>query len=69
MENVMKVPHYGMFSDTGNYMIDCIVEYAKLNKLSWSEIYTLLERMSKEKEYAEATDTAVKEYVYEAVFV
>lgn len=65
----MKVPHYGMFSDTGNYMIDCIVEYAKLNKLSWSEIYTLLERMSKEKEYAEATDTAVKEYVYEAVFV
>jgi len=68
MENVMKVPHYGMFTDTGNYMIDCIVEYAKLNKLSWSEIYVLLERMSKEKEYEEVMDTAVRESIYTAIF-
>ena len=59
--------NYGMFSDRGNRVIDGVVISAK--ELGWSFEYVLefLGDIATVEGFEEATDTAVKEYVYEAL--
>lgn len=65
---MFQVPHYAMFTEAGNFAVDMIVSFATKNNLSWDETYSMLEKLSQQKGCEEATDTAVREYVYEAVF-
>jgi len=59
--------YYGMFSDRGNRVIDGVVISAK--ELGWSFEYVLelLGDIATVEGFEEATDTAVKECVYEAL--
>ena len=56
-----------MFTDAGNFKIDSVVSVAKIAQLSWPEVHNLLVILSKQEEYAEATDTAVREIVYKTL--
>jgi hypothetical protein len=58
---------YAMFTDEGNAMIHGIVAGAKYKNLTWPEVYDMLETVSKIDGYGEATDTAVRECVYDAL--
>lgn len=60
--------HYGMFTENGNRVIDGIVIVAKEQNWSWDFVNGLLTQLSNLDDFAEATDTAVREYVYEAIF-
>ena len=68
----MTVTSYGMFTDKGNYMVGRIVEAAlglimldgdELN--AWQFAYRELQKLSFADEFGEATDTAVREAVYD----
>lgn len=60
--------HYGMFTSEGNVAIAGIVEYAKMHNLSWATVYQNLVDLSNfDEKYAEATDTVVRECVYDAI--
>ena len=78
----MKNQTYGMFTDEGNLMVARIVEAAQgLVKLdgdelnAWQFAYRELQKLEKgsfmkngvENTFGEATDTHVREQVYEAV--
>ena len=70
----MTVTSYGMFTDKGNYMVGRIVEAAQgLIKLdgdelnAWQFAYRELQKLGHADEFGEATDTAVREEVYEAI--
>jgi len=78
----MKNQTYGMFTDEGNLMVARIVEAAQgLVKLdgdelnAWQFAYRELQKLEKgsfmkngvENTFGEATDTDVREQVYEAV--
>jgi hypothetical protein len=65
MENVMR--HYGMFTDKGNQVVDGIVIAAKELGWSFDEVLDILFDIATVDGFGEATDTAVKEYVYEAL--
>lgn len=60
---------YEMFTDKGNAMVHGIVVAAKHKGLSWAEVYDMLVTISKIDGYGEATDTAVRECVYNALNV
>lgn len=55
---------YGMFSDFGNDAVDAIVRRAKILNVSWAAVEKDLYELSKNDDFAEATDTAVREAVY-----
>jgi hypothetical protein len=57
---------YGMFTDAGNSAVDSIVEMARKHQLSWHTVHDMLEAICLEEAYEEATDTAVREAVYQA---
>ena len=70
----MTVTSYGMFTDKGNYMVGRIVEAAlglimldgdELN--AWQFAYRELQQLGYADEFGEATDTAVREEVYDAI--
>ena len=70
----MKNQTYGMFTSEGNYMVGRIVEAAlglimldgdELN--AWQFAYRELQKLSFADEFGEATDTDVREQVYEAI--
>ena len=70
----MTVTSYGMFTTKGNYMVGRIVEAAQgLIKLdgdelnAWQFAYRELQKLGHSDEFGEATDTDVREQVYEAV--
>ena len=70
----MTVTSYGMFTPEGNYMVGRIVEAAQgLIKLdgdefnAWQFAYRELAKLGHSDEFGEATDTDVREQVYEAV--
>jgi hypothetical protein len=70
----MTVTSYGMFTDKGNYMVARIVEAAQgLIKLdgdelnAWQFAYRELQQLGYADEFGEATDTAVREEVYDAI--
>ena len=62
-----EVMDYGMFTDFGNAMIHGIVESARLKKSTWPEVYQLIYTISFFDGYGEATDTAVREAVYDTL--
>ena len=70
----MKNPTYGMFTPEGNHMVARIVDAGKklieqdgdeLN--AWQFAYRELRKLGQADEFGEATDTAVREEVYEAI--
>ena len=70
----MTQTSYGMFTDKGNYMVGRIVEAAhKLLEqdsdqlIAWAFAYRELQQLGYADEFGEATDTAVREEVYDAI--
>lgn len=61
------VPDYGMFTELGNAAVHAIVTAAKANNMTWAETYRALHALSERKEFSEATDTAVREVVYDSL--
>jgi len=62
------VPEFGMFTEEGDYEIYRIVDLAKRANLTWSQVSGLLQQLSTELGYEEATDTVVRERVWEFLF-
>lgn len=60
--------YFGMFTERGNRVVHGIVIAAKELNWSFDEVMDLLNDIATLEEFAEATDTAVREYVYEAIF-
>jgi hypothetical protein len=58
---------YGMFTDFGNDAVDAIVRRAKILNASWTAVENDLFTLSEREEFAEATDTVVREAVYIAL--
>lgn len=65
----MQVQKFGMFSEAGNIAVGEIVEKSKAENLTWLETYQLLVDLAEfdYDKFGEATDTVVREMVYEAV--
>jgi hypothetical protein len=68
-EQHLNIPEYSMFSDKGNLAIHGIVLAARRDRLSWTEVRAALDRLARQLPdvYGEATDTAVRECVYDAL--
>ena len=70
----MTNPTYGMFTPEGNYMVARIVDAAKKlvaedgdQLTAWAFAYRELQQLGYSDEFGEATDTDVREQVYDAV--
>lgn len=61
------IKEYGMFTELGNAAVNAIVVAAKANNMTWAQVYRALGALSEQKEFAEAMDTVVREYVYDAM--
>ena len=64
---MIATQNYGMYTDAGNSAVDSIVEMARKHQLSWPTVVGMLEAISLEEAYEEATDTAVREAVYQTL--
>jgi hypothetical protein len=62
-----KEIYYGMFTDAGNQAVHAIVEQARAKDMSWLEVYQELVRLADVEVFGEATDTMVREIVYDAL--
>jgi hypothetical protein len=62
-----KEIYYGMFSDAGNQAVHAIVEQARASNMAWLEVYQELCRLAEVKAFGEATDTMVREIVYDTL--
>jgi len=58
--------YYGMFSEAGNQAVDGLVVVAKALDLSWPQVYSALNVLGANPKFREATDTVVRECVYDA---
>jgi hypothetical protein len=65
MSTNIVVPEFGMFTEEGDYEVYRIVDLAKRAKLTWHQVSGLLTQLSTESGFEEATDTVVKERVWE----
>ena len=65
MSNNVVVPEYGMFTEEGDYEIFRIVDLAKRARLTWHQVSGLLQQLSNTEGFEEATDTVVRERVWE----
>lgn len=65
----MNIPDYGMFFDHGNLTVHGIVIAARQGQLNWTQVYAALASLASQypDECGEATDTAVRECVYDAL--
>lgn len=61
------VKEYGMFTELGNAAVHAIVVAAKANNMTWVQVYRALGALAEQKEFSEAMDTVVREYVYDAM--
>ena len=61
------VPDYAMFTELGNAAVHAIVVAARANELTWAQVYRALCQLSNTDAFGEATDTAVREVVYDAI--
>ena len=61
------VKDYGMFTELGNAAVHAVVVAARANRMTWAETYRALVALAEQKEFGEATDTMVREYVYSAL--
>lgn len=61
--------NFGMFTDRGNAAVAFIVAYHRQHKSDWELVEQNLRDLAwyDPEAFGEATDTAVKEYVYEAL--
>lgn len=59
--------YYGMFTEAGNAAIESLVDDAQRLGLEWPQVYFALQVLSRKPQFAEATDTAVREAVYDAL--
>jgi hypothetical protein len=66
-KELKMVQYYGMFSDAGNKRVEQIVNFARDKHMTWICAYGLLQQLAKKKGFEEATDTAVREIVYDAL--
>jgi hypothetical protein len=62
-----KTPDYAMFTDLGNAAVHAIVVAARVNNLTWAETHDALSALAEQEQFGEATDTAVRECVYDAL--
>ena len=62
-----QTPDWAMFSENGNYLVDAIVWCVKLEGTGWRGAYAKLSALASMDGFGEATDTAVRELVYDAV--
>lgn len=60
------VPDYAMYTELGNAGVHGIVVAAKLNSWTWAQTLNALQELAETEVFAEATDTMVREYVYNA---
>jgi hypothetical protein len=60
---------YAMFTEAGDDAVDAIVRTARILKLSWPQVEDELRDLARRFpiDFGEATDTAVRECVYEAL--
>jgi hypothetical protein len=60
---------YGMFTSAGDRAVGMLVDMAKAKGWDWPQTYRNLRLMtdSNPELYGEATDTVVREYVYDAL--
>jgi hypothetical protein len=65
MSNNIVVPEYGMFTEEGDYEVFRIVDLAKRARLTWHQVSGLLQQLADNPAYEEATDTVVRERVWE----
>lgn len=65
----MNTPDYQMFTDAGNEAVDAIVRSARILKSSWPQVHRELRSLAERfpEDFGEATDTAVRECVYESL--
>ena len=63
--NNVVVPEFGMFTEEGDYEVYRIVDLAKRARLTWFQVKELLTQLSNNEGFEEATDTVVKERVWE----
>ena len=66
MQDTQEI-YYGMFTDAGNAAVHAIVEQARASNLAWLEVYQELVRLADVEVFGEATDTMVREIVYDAL--
>lgn len=62
------VPEFGMFTEEGDYEVFRIVDLAKRARLTWHQVSGLLLQLADNPAYEEATDTVVRERVWEYLF-
>jgi hypothetical protein len=65
----MSTPDYAMYTDFGNDAVDAIVRQARILKLSWPQVLQELRSLAERfpNDFGEATDTAVREVVYDTL--
>ena len=61
------IKDYAMFTDLGNAAVHAIVMAAQAKGLTWRQVYGALRELSANEQFGEATDTAVRECVYDAL--
>ena len=64
----MKTPYYEMYTDEGNAAVHEIVAVAYRINISWMVVMQMLEKLSRVKGFEEASDTAVREEVSNALY-
>ena len=67
MTTLTTTPNYMMYTEAGDEDVHKIVEAAIVLGLTWSETICLLERLAHKPNRGDATDTSVRECVYEAI--
>ena len=62
-------PRYAMYTGFGNDAVDAIVRSAKVLKMDWPQVLQELRSLAERfpEDFGEATDTAVRESVYDAL--
>ena len=68
MANNIVVPEFGMFTEEGDYEVYRIVDLTLRANLTWDQVKGLLEQLSNTEGFEEATDTVVRERVWEFLF-
>jgi len=65
----MNIPNYSMYTDAGNHAVDAIVRSARILKLTWPQVHQELRSLAERfpEDFGEATDTAVRECVYQSL--
>lgn len=61
------VPDYAMYSELGNAGVHGVVIAARLNSWTWSQTLKALRELAETDVFAEAMDTMVREYIYDAL--